>query len=648
MLSQFIIALEKRTRIDTVLSKFRNLFYSSGDSICFSDEAFVKLLDIIESGGRSYLNVAIQSGVRWANPVQRMSLRKAIHSRGFLSPACLWAYRSLRGGYEPILKDFKAPEMGFMQILILRHIDPAVSIPFLIENFQQKPDTPEELKDLARLCTLAILNNGMTPDLLKSMQTRYPKTSILRNWRPSIPCRDIPRKVPATCGADDFHQLVRSVLDVRELSSLTRVLYLAWLFYVPLSDKDLRQLWLNSADSNYFQLLAGSGIVDRTGSGYILTSDIAKQGLARRFLFETYPLAKESIQRSRTVKMKEERERKVKNSELDRQALEMSPDGIICVDQAKSLYYMNPAAEKTLQDENWLRTTLFGPISFEDAIRRYSREKVVSNIRKLGSDKAISAQIFGDRISLETQGKHFDIELGPQVVIIRNSTDQNLINKEVGKLYRHELSAALDVMGIGIDSAKRLILEGSPEESVKILEQIENKRLELFHMLEERIDFIRLHSDSFQIQPTAVNLNILVDRCLGNYSEVAANKGVKIQSNHLYEQGIYVAGEERFLRRAIDNLVRNAVKFCHQGGRVEINLRSLINQACCSVEDDGPGIPPENLGKIFHLGFTTGGSGRGLYLARKIAKAHGGRLEVKSSLGNGACFTLTLPKSIET
>ena len=168
MLNQFIIELEKRTRIDTVLSKFRNLFHSSPDSLCFSDEAFVKLLDIIESGGRSYLNVAIQAGVRWANPVQRMSLRKAILSRGFISPACLWAYRSLRGGYEPILKDFKAPEMGFMQILILRHIDPAVSVPFLIENFQQKSDTPEELKDLARLCTLTILNNGMTPDLLKS------------------------------------------------------------------------------------------------------------------------------------------------------------------------------------------------------------------------------------------------------------------------------------------------------------------------------------------------------------------------------------------------------------------------------------------------------------------------------------------------
>ncbi len=647
MLNQFITSLEKRIKIENVLIKFRILFRSNGDSFYFSDESFTNLLDIIESGGISEFNIAIQAGVRWASPIQRMSLRKAIYSRGFLSPVSLWAYRTLRGDHEPFLKDFRAPEMSFMQILLLRHIDPGLSIPFLMENFQQKPDTPEELRDLSRLCILSILNNGMTPDLLKSVQTRYPNSPLLRNWRPSIADRVRSRKIPAVPVVNDFHQLVRSVLDVKELSSFTRVLYLTWLFHVPLSEKDFGQLWLNPADRDYFQLLYGSGIIERRSPGYILTSDVARQGLARRFLFETYPLAKESIQRSHTVRMKEERERKVKSSELDRQALEMSPDGIICVDSRKSLYYMNPAAEKTLQNEGWLRNTLFGAVSFEDSIRQYSKEKIVANVRKLGLGNAISTQVFGDSVSIESQGKRFDVELGPQVILIRNTTDQNLINREIGKLYRHELSAALDVMGIGIDSAKRMILDGSPEESVKILEQVENKRLELFHMLEERIDFIRLHSDSFQIQPAQVNLNVLVDKCLENYSEVAANKAVKIQSNHLEEVGLIVAGEERFLKRAIDNLIRNAVKFCDQGGRVEIRLRAAMNHACCSVEDDGPGIPPENLGKIFHLGFTTGGSGRGLYLAKKIAKAHGGTLEVKSSRGNGACFTLTLPRIIE-
>ncbi len=105
--------------------------------------------------------------------------KKANHSRGFLTPTCLWAYRNLRGGHEPFLKSFEAPEMSFMQILLLRHVDPNASVPFLIENFQQKTDTPEELKDLSRLCISTILNNGITPDLLRSLQTRYPKTGAV-------------------------------------------------------------------------------------------------------------------------------------------------------------------------------------------------------------------------------------------------------------------------------------------------------------------------------------------------------------------------------------------------------------------------------------------------------------------------------------
>ena len=62
-----------------------------------------------------------------------------------------------------------------------------------------------------------------------------------------------------------------------------------------------------------------------------------------------------------------------------------------------------------------------------------------------------------------------------------------------------------------------------------------------------------------------------------------------------------------------------------------------------SVQDQGPGIPLENMGKIFRLGFTTGGSGRGLYLAKRIASAHKGRIDVKSKPGQGACFTFLVP-----
>ena len=145
-------------------------------------------------------------------------------------------------------------------------------------------------------------------------------------------------------------------------------------------------------------------------------------------------------------------------------------------------------------------------------------------------------EVFGDRIAISDGCKRFEVELGTQVILMRDTTDQYLIDQEIGKLYRHEMKAALDVMGVGLAGVKDLINGNQIEQAGELLDQVEEKRLELFAMLEERIDFIRLHSDAFQIRPSAVNVNMAVDKCLANFREAAAGKGVRLESNHCYRQ----------------------------------------------------------------------------------------------------------------
>jgi len=465
----------------------------------------------------------------------------------------------------------------------------------------------------------------------------------LRQWRPVIPGRSLDANRGLNGGPIDFHQLVRSVHDMKELSSLTRIVYLVSLFYVPLSDKEWRSLWLSQTDQLFFDRLRQATMVESANGGYVLSTDPSKQTVVKKFLYESYALAKESVHRRRAERLREDRERKVRNSELDRQALDMVTDGIICVDRTGLLYYMNRAAESMLNENRGLRERLFGERSLEDALRSYSIEGVLSRIRAFIREDEHRAEIFGDRVVIASDGKQFEVELGSQVILLRDTTDQHLIDNEIGKLYRHELKAALDVMGVGLSTVKQLIVEGRTEEGVEFLDQVEAKRVELFSMLEERIDFIRLHSDSFHIRPSTVNMNLVVDKSVTDYREAAAAKGVTVNSNHLHTTAIQVPGEERFLVRALDNILRNAVKFSPTGKEIKVSIGSASLEAYVKVEDSGPGIPPENLGKIFHLGFTTGGTGRGLYLARRIAAAHGGRIEVKSKLGNGAVFTLWLP-----
>ncbi len=643
MLNKFFKELEKRPALNGLLSRFEHLFERDpAQHPRFSDKAFDALLAFLENGEASFQNVAVQAGVKWSASSQKVMLRNTIIRRGFLTPSCLWAYRQLRGSTDEIYQEFPSPEMGFMQILLLKETEPTQSVPFLIEHFLTRREIPEELRAASRLCILRLLDSGVTPEQLKALRSRYSEIEILYQWRPGIPGRHLDLNHAGSPPAIDFHQLIRTVHDMKELSSLTRTVYLISLFYIPLNDREWRSLLLSRTDQLFFQRLLHSGVMEAHNGGFLLSPETTKQTVVKKFLYESYTLAKESVNRNRIERLKEERERRVRSSELDRQALEMVSDGIICVDRTGLLYYTNPAAERILSENKPLRERLLGSGSLEEVLRRYSRESVLSRLRASMRDDD-SIQIFGNRAVIKSGVKRFDVEVGPQVVLIRDTTDQYLIDEEIGKLYRHELKAAIDVVGVGLDSARLLVKEGRVEEGIEFLDQVEEKRKELFTMLEERIDFIRLHSDAFQIRPTSVNLNMVVDRCVVSYREAARSKGVSIASNHLHIEPVHVRGEERFLVRALDNLIRNAIKFSGKGAEVKITLGEANREAYVRVEDTGPGIPSENLGKVFQLGFTTGGSGRGLYLAKRIAAAHDGRIELKSKPGSGASFTLRLP-----
>lgn len=649
MLKRFLNELEKRPPTDTLVSRFDHLFErDSANRHVFTDEAFSSLLDFLENGESSYQGAGVQAGVHWSASSQRVMLRNAIQRRGFLTPSCLWAYRQLRGNPEEFFKECLSPDMAFMQILLLKETDPDRAVPHLIERFLMKSEMPEELRGASRLCILRLLDTGVSPDLVRALRARYPSVEILNQWRPGIPGRYLDTK-PATGrqGSVDFHQMVRSVHDMKELSSLTRTVYVTTLFYIPLPEKEWRSLLLSRTDQLFFQRLRMAGIVEGNNGGLGLSPESRKQTMVKTFLYDSYALAKESVHRNVQERQKEERTRKVRNSELDRQALEMVPDGIICVDRTGLLYYINPACETILNENHHLRDRLFGTDSLERALRNYSRERVRARLTTPTPDEEETTEIFGDRIALSSGGKRFEVELGPQVILIRETTDQYLVDKEIGRLYRHELKAALDVLGVGLDGAKQMMRESRIDEGLEFLDQVEQKRTELFTMLEEKMDFIRLHSDVFHIRESLVNLNLVVDKCVTTYRDAASAKGVTIVSNHLHTEGVMVRGEERYLVRAIDNLIRNAVHFTNADSQIKVFVGSESMEAYVRVDDSGPGIPPENLGKIFQLGFTTGGTGRGLYLARRIATAHRGRIEVKNTPGNGARFVFRLPMATE-
>ena len=103
------------------------------------------------------------------------------------------------------------------------------------------------------------------------------------------------------------------------------------------------------------------------------------------------------------------------------------------------------------------------------------------------------------------------------------------------------------------------------------------------------------------------------------------------------------------LKQAVDNLLRNAIEASPDGGRVRLEARRDGDDCTITVVDEGPGIPPDALPRIFDLYFTTkaDGTGVGLAVTNQIVEAHQGRIDVESAPGSGTRMTIRVPAGQE-
>ena len=106
--------------------------------------------------------------------------------------------------------------------------------------------------------------------------------------------------------------------------------------------------------------------------------------------------------------------------------------------------------------------------------------------------------------------------------------------------------------------------------------------------------------------------------------------------------------------RAVSNIIENAIKYSENDSKIEVTLYQERNRACISVRDEGIGISQSEINRIFERFYrvkkdrsrTTGGSGLGLYITKKISDMHQGEIDIKSIENIGSIFTIKLPMNL--
>jgi len=109
--------------------------------------------------------------------------------------------------------------------------------------------------------------------------------------------------------------------------------------------------------------------------------------------------------------------------------------------------------------------------------------------------------------------------------------------------------------------------------------------------------------------------------------------------------------DRRRAARILSNLIGNAIKFTPSGGGIVVGTRARDGEVCFTVSDTGPGIPPEDVPRIFDRHWQgrnneRSGFGLGLAIARRLVEVHGGRIWVESGSAPGATFSFTLPRAV--
>jgi two-component system sensor histidine kinase CpxA len=211
----------------------------------------------------------------------------------------------------------------------------------------------------------------------------------------------------------------------------------------------------------------------------------------------------------------------------------------------------------------------------------------------------------------------------------------------------HELRSPLARLGVAVELAR------SGPNPAAALDRIQKESDRLNSLVGELLQVTRAEGDPSARRSEPVSLDALLGSIVEDAQMEAGARGCAV---HFSETAAVTApGDPELLRRAAENVIRNAVRYAPQGTSVQVALHADDGRARISVRDFGPGVPEEALPQIFNPFYrvesgrdrASGGVGLGLAIAKRAVELHGGTVSARNA-SPGLLVEITLPRSSET
>lgn len=172
----------------------------------------------------------------------------------------------------------------------------------------------------------------------------------------------------------------------------------------------------------------------------------------------------------------------------------------------------------------------------------------------------------------------------------------------------------------------------------------------LLDLIDEVLDLARIEAGKLHLAIDAVHLSDVIDECRALITPLAAKRQLDLNFCEMPCFDVWVQADRMRLKQVLLNLLSNAVKYNRQAGKISLHCEHEDKRIRLSVTDTGEGIPEEKLDSLFEAFNRLGaensnieGTGIGLMISRHMIELMGGRLDISSTVGEGSCFSFTVP-----
>jgi len=250
-------------------------------------------------------------------------------------------------------------------------------------------------------------------------------------------------------------------------------------------------------------------------------------------------------------------------------------------------------------------------------------------------------------------------ELGESVNdMIAKLQDARAHEREVERLKTEFVSLAAHQLRTPLSSIKwtlQAFLEGDlgslTNEQKEFISRTYASNEKMISLINDLLNLTRIEEGRYLYKPSLVQLEDVVESIVKWYQEEAKRRGIALIYKCVGKDFPKVLADEEKIRLAAQNLIDNALRYTREGGKVTVFLKHDTENIEISVQDTGIGVPDEQKQRIFERFFRaenarkvdTQGSGLGLYLAKNIVEAHGGKIWFESQENKGATFTFSIP-----